>query len=109
MSGMVFQQEDAAGIDAVPVEVRMVAHQHGFAEQSHHKMYIVEVQVHQCAAAAGRVEHRRHLSGKQGIVPAGILAEGTGAETYSSNAAAIRATDAGIAKFQADYKAVFGE
>ena len=56
----------------------MVAHQHGFAEQPHHEMYIIEVQVHQCAAAAGRVEHRRHLPGKQGIVPAGILAEGTG-------------------------------
>ena len=56
----------------------MVAHQHGFAEQPHHEMYIIEVQIHQCAAGSSRVKYRRHLSGKQGIVPAGILAEGAG-------------------------------
>ena len=81
----VFQQEDAAGVDAVLVEIRMVAHQHGFAEQPHHEMYIIKVQVHQRAAAAGRVKYRRHLPGEQGIVPAGILAEGTGDDAERAN------------------------
>ena len=63
----------------------MIAHQHGFAEQPHHEMYIIEVQVHQCAAAAGRVKYRRHLPGEQGIVPAGILAEGAGDDAERAN------------------------
>ena len=47
----------------------------GRAEEAHHIADIVDAQVHQRAAGAGRVKGRPDLAGAEIMIPAGILAE----------------------------------
>ena len=71
---VVIHGQDAAGVDAA-LDVGGVVHLIRLPEQAHHVADVVHVQVHQCAARAGRVKGSGGLPGAECVVPAGILAE----------------------------------
>ena len=72
----VFQNQDAAGVDAVGVAVRVIVDRFRVTKESNDKINIINIEIHQGSAAVGGVKHRRSLPIHKGIIPAGILAEG---------------------------------
>ena len=58
--------------------VRVIVDGFRVAKKPHHKIDIINIEVHQGSAAVCRVEHGGSLPVHKGIIPAGILAEGAG-------------------------------
>ena len=74
LEAAILHRQHAAGVDA-PGDVGRIVDLVGRAEEAHHIADIVDAQVHQCAAGAGRVKGRPDLAGAEIMIPAGILAE----------------------------------
>ena len=74
LEAAVIHHQHTAGVD-IALHVGGIHRLVGLTEQTHDVADVVHAQIHQCAARAQRVEHRRGLPGAKDVVPAGILAE----------------------------------